>query len=225
MQLAISSISAEGSGPPPELYSVSAACSSSSNFANRPWHSATRRAPLYSIIRIVRHVRLIQRSGRLCQWMSNTPIRKDDDDQTVRMTLPIWLTAPASAGEFAPALFEHFASVSPTPGKFAERACAYAGDCGQAVRYAGAKLVSRAPSGGASCGPRPSSGCGCGSRFTNAPRSSSAPTSPNSGLGTARITIRIPARLLDDYKAMASRSGIGYQTLIIRTLRETALPN
>jgi hypothetical protein len=43
-----------------------------------------------------------------------------------------------------------------------------------------------------------------------------------SATGTIHTTIRVPAGLLAAYKAKAAELRIGYQTLIIRTLREAA---
>jgi hypothetical protein len=51
------------------------------------------------------------------------------------------------------------------------------------------------------------------------PAPKAAPTTLS---GTTHTTIRIPARLLAIYKTKAAKLGMGYQTLIIRTLNNAA---
>lgn len=54
-------------------------------------------------------------------------------------------------------------------------------------------------------------------------RSSAGPSALMSAPGSTKISIRVPNRILDLFKAEARKSCLGYQTLIVRSLKASAV--
>lgn len=58
---------------------------------------------------------------------------------------------------------------------------------------------------------------------TSPARSTADPATIVSAPGSTKISIRVPNRILDLFKAQARKSCLGYQTLIVRSLKASAV--